>query len=169
MAENKKAIEKKFKLSQDNATLAFDKIVEIFGFTIDTETKQKIITMDINNVKMQMTQDLVEAKALILNIMLGKIELDEEKEEIVYILKRPIKTGEGGQIVTKEFRFGQFTRSRQIATKVALNEINFATLPDDKQTKILMAMTGVSDESVFGELKITEFNDLRAIGAYFFN
>ncbi|MCK5600643.1 hypothetical protein KAR91_02170 [Candidatus Pacearchaeota archaeon] len=169
MAENKKTVLKKFKLSKENATLLFNTICDTFGFNISTEAKEQIITMNVNNVEMKLSQDLVDADAFIMRIMEGKIEFDEENEEIVYKLKKPIKTGEGGQVHTSEFRFGQFTRGKQLQTGVPLNKMSFSTMPDEDQTKVLQAMTGVSDDSIFMEVTTLQFNDMRMIAGYFFS
>lgn len=160
---------KKYKLTKENATAEFNRIVEAFGFNISTETKERLITMDVNNLKMQMTQELVEADSFISKIMEGKIEFENEKLEIIYKLKTPVKTGENGAVIVSEFRFGKFTRAKQIQSKIPLNKCNFALLEDEDQLKLLQAMTGESNTEAFNALSIPEFNDLRMIGGYFFN
>lgn len=161
--------EKKFKLAKEAATAEFDRIVEAFNFNISTEAKERVMTMNINNIDMTTSSELVEADSFIQKIMMGRIKFDEENCEIVYVLPEPMKTGENGAVVTREFRFGKFTRAKQKASKVKLNECNFATLDDEKQDALLMAMTGISDSSILGELDIPEFNDLRMVANYFFN
>lgn len=160
---------KNWKLSKENATQEFNKIVEMFNFNISTEVKERIVKMNLNGIEMQTTAgaEMVQADSFIQKIMQGNIKLDEEKKQIVYVLRSPIQSGESEPI--KEFRFGKFTRKMQLASKVKLNECNFAILDDEKQTDLLMAMTSVSDAKIFGELEIPEFNDLRMIAGYFFN
>lgn len=161
--------EKKFKLAKDAATSEFNNIVEAFNFNISTEAKERIVKMKINSIDMETSSELVEADSFIQKIMTGKIKFDEERTEIVYTPKNPIITGENDEIITPEFRFGKFTRAKQIASKVPLNKCNFATLEDDKQNSLLMALTGISDDGILNSLEIQDFNDLRMIGGYFFN
>lgn len=161
--------DKKNKMAKEAATAEFNRIVEHFNFNISTEAKERIITMKVNSIDMQTSQELVEADSFIQKIMAGRIKFDEEKKEIVYVLKDSIKTGEDGQVVTSEFRFGKFTRARQKSSGVPLNECNFATLADEKQDSLLMALTSVSDPSILNALDMPEYNDLRMIGGYFFN
>lgn len=160
---------KKFKLSRENATAEFNRIVEAFNFNISSDLKENIVTMNLNGIEMQSKQsaEYIGADSFIQKIMQGKITFDEEKKQIVYHQGNIIKLGETDAI--KEFRFGRFTRKMQLASKVPINKCNFQIMSDEEQTALLMAMTGVSDESVFGELDISEFNDLRMIAGYFFN
>lgn len=161
--------DKKFKMARENATAEFEKIVDAFNFSISTETKERIVKMDLNNIPMQFAQDVVEADAFIGKIMTGRIKFDAEKCEIVYELKTPIFTGEENKVRTNEFRYGKFNRAKQMASGVPLNKCNFATLPDKDQNKLLMAMTGISDDKILMALDIPDFSDLRMIGGYFFN
>lgn len=158
--------EKKFKLTKDNATAEFNRIVEAFNFNVSTEIKKRLVTMDINGISMSMNQELVGADSFIQKIMIGRISFDEDAKQIVYTLSDPVRAGE---IVVSEFRFGRFTRAMQKASKVPLNECNFATMKDDAQDSILMAMTGQSDERILNALDISDYNDLRMIAGYFFN
>lgn len=159
--------EKKLKLAKEAATAEFERIVDAFGFNVSMESTKRIVNMDINNIPMSIQQEIVDSAAVVEKIMKGVISFDEEKTEIVYKLKTEIKTGENGAVKTKEFRFGIFTRSRQLSCGVELNKCNFSTLPDQDQTKLLMALTGVSDTQIFGALSIPQYNDLRMIGGYF--
>jgi hypothetical protein len=159
--------EKKFKLSKENATAEFNKIVEEFNFNVSTELKSSIMSMKLNGVEYSAQQEFVTADSFIQKIMQGRIKYDEENRQIVYVLKEPVKGSDAETV--KEFRFGKFTRAIQKSTKVPLNECNFQTMKDDQQDSVIMAMTGVSDEAVFGNLEISEFNDLRMIAGYFFN
>ncbi len=159
--------EKKLKMAKEAATAEFERIVDAFGFNVSMESTKRIVNMDINNIPMSIQQEIVDSAAVVEKIMKGTISFDEEKTEIVYKLKNEIKTGENGAVRTKEFRFGVFTRNRQIACGVELNKCNFSTLPDGDQTKLLMSLTGVSDEGIFGELSVPQFNDLRMLGGYF--
>ena len=160
--------EKKLKMAKEAATAEFEAIVDAFGFNVSMETTKRIVSMDINNIPMSIQQEIVDSAAVVEKIMKGVISFDEEKTEIVYKLKNEIKTGENGAVRTKEFRFGVFTRSSQLSCGVELNKCNFSTLPDQDQTKLLMALTGVSDEGIFGELSIPQYQDLKMVGAYFF-
>jgi len=162
-----KAGEKQFKLSKESATAEFNRIVEEFNFNISTEAKERIVTMKMNGIDMQTSQELIEADSFIQKIMAGRIRFDEENKQIVYTLRDPAKSGEGPAI--SEFRFGKFTRSMQLASKVPLNRCNFTTMTDEEQTNLLRAMTGVSDDGYFASITISEFNALRMIGGYFFN
>jgi len=160
--------ERKFALSKENATKEFDSIVSAFGFNISTDAKERIVKMTINSIDMETSQELSDADAMIQKIMEGRIKFDEEKTEIVYNLKKPVSTGENGEVSTNEIRFGEFTRAKQKGSGVPLNECNFGTLPDEKMEVLLMALTGISDPSLFNKLNVTSFNDLRMIGGYFF-
>lgn len=158
--------EKKFKLTKDNATAEFNRICEEFNFNISTEVKKSIVTMNLNGIDMRSDSEFIQADSFIQKIMQGLIRFDDDKKEIVYTPRNPIKI-ESGNI--SEFRFAKFTRSTQKATKVPLNRCNFATMTDEEQDSVLMAMTGTVDDSVLGKLSIAEFNDLRMIAGYFFN
>lgn len=160
--------EKKLKMAKEAATAEFERIVDAFGFNVSMESTKRIVNMDINNIPMSIQQEVVDSASVVEKIMKGVISFDEEKTEIVYKLKNEIKTGENGAVKTKEFRFGVFTRSRQLNSGVELNKCNFSTLPDKDQTKLLMALTGVSNEAIFGYLSVPEYNDLRMLGGYFF-
>lgn len=165
---------KEFKLSKENAIREFDQIMEAFGFNISTETKERILTMKINSIEMQTSQELNEADSVIMRIMEGIISFDPESTEIIYKLKKPISTGENSEIKTSEIRFGQFTRAKQKSIssgkngeKISLNQINFSTMADEQQDAVLMAMTGISDCAILNGLSITQYNDLRMIAGYF--
>ena len=168
MANMKKDL-KEFKLSKENAAAEFTRICNEFGFNVSTETKERVITVDLNNTKYTMTQETIEADAFIMKIMEGKIEYNAEKGEIVYKLERPIKTGQDGSVETKQFNFGQFTIAKQKGSGVPLNECSFQTLSDEKQKDLLKALTGISDVAIFDHLTVPQFNDLRMVGGYFFN
>lgn len=158
--------EKKFKLTKDNATAEFNRICEEFNFNISTEVKKSIVTMNLNGIDMRSDSEFIQADSFIQKIMQGLIRFDDEAKQIVYTPRNPIKT-EAGNI--SEFRFGKFTRSMQKATKVELNRCNFATMKDAEQDSVIMAMTGLCDDAVLGNLSVAEFNDLRMIAGYFFN
>ncbi len=161
--------EKRFKIAKENALAEFQKMVEYFGFNVSMEATKRVVSMDINNIPMQVQQDVVDTDAMVQKIMQGIISFDEDAGEIVYQLKKEIKTGQNNEFSTKEFRFGQFTRAKQKATKIPLNQCNFSTLKDEDQDTLLMAMTGISDESILGKITTAQFNDLRMIASYFFN
>lgn len=162
--------EKEYKLSKENALLEFQKMIDCFGFDVSPESTKRVVsmTMEINNLPMSIQQEVADSDAMLQKIMAGAIFFDSENEQIVYTLKRPIKTGQNGEFSTSEFRFGQFTRAKQKATQVPLNQCNFATLDDMKQDALLMAMTGVSDEEILNSLTTGQYNDLRMIAKYFF-
>lgn len=168
----------KKKLAKEAATAEFNRIVEHFGFTISTEVKDRVVTMNINNVDMVTRQEMADADAFISRIMDGKIRFDEERKQIVYKLPDPITTGEGGSIKTEEFRFGKFTRAMQKSIRytdengkekpVQLREINFGTMDDAMADAVIMGMAGISDPSIINKLDIPEYNDIRMLCGYFF-
>jgi len=158
--------EKKFKLTKENATLEFNRIVEAFNFNISTEAKKRLVTMDINGISMSTNQELIEADSFIQKIMTGRIKFDDDNTEIVYTPAAPIKTE--AETIT-EIRFGKFTRGKQKACKVPLNRCNFTTMTDEEQDSVIMAMTGISDAAILNALEIPEYNDLRMIAGNFFN
>lgn len=162
--------EKKYKMSKENALAEFQEMIDCFGFDVSPESTKRVVnmTMEINNLPMSIQQEVADSDAMVQRIMSGAVSFDAENEEIVYKLKKPIKTGSDDATITNEFRFGQFTRAKQKATKVPLNQCNFATLDDDKQDDLLMAMTGVSEQAIFNSLTTAQFNDLRMIAKYFF-
>ena len=159
--------EKKFKMAKEAATAEFEQIVECFGFNISIESTNRVVSMNINNIPMQIEQEIIDADAVVTKIMKGIISFDSGTEEIVYHLRKPITTVEGGT-VTNEFRFGQFTRAKQMSSGVPLTKCNFGTLPDEDQNKLLMALTGISDEEILNKLSTSQFSDLRMVGSYFF-
>lgn len=159
---------KKFKMAKEAATAEFENIIECFGFNVSMESTKRVVSMDINNIPMQIEQEVIDADAFVTKIMKGIISFDEEKEEIVYHLRKPITTTEGGAI-TNEFRFGQFTRAKQMASGVPLVKCNFGTLPDKDQNKLIMAMTGISDKEILNKLSTSQFSDLRMLGGYYFS
>ena len=161
--------EKKLKMAKEAATAEFERMVDTFGFNVSMESTKRIVNMDVNNVPMSIEQEIVDADSFVQKIMKGIITFDEENEIITYHLKKEIKTGDGGAVVTKKFEFGQFTRAMQLASKVPLTKCNFSTLPDEDQTNLLQAMTGVSDAAIFSALSIPQVNDLRMVGGYFLN
>ena len=158
--------EKRFKLTKQNATAEFDAICEEFNFNISTEVKKSIVTMNLNGIDMRSDSEFIQADSFIQKIMQGLISFDENAKQIVYTLREPIKTESGN---FTQFRFGKFTRSTQKATKVQLNRCNFATMSDDEQDSVIMAMTGICDAAILNSLSVAEFNDLRMIAGYFFN
>lgn len=160
--------EKKMKMAKEAATAEFEKIIDTFGFNVSMESTKRVVSMDINNIPMQIQQEVVEADSFVQKIMKGIISFDEEKEQIVYKLKKPVETA-AGQNITTELRFGQFTRAKQITSGVALVKCNFGTLPDEDQNKLLMAMTGISDAEILNKISTAQFNDLRMVGGYFFS
>lgn len=170
--------EKKFKLSRENAVNEFNRIVEEFNFSISTDTKERIVTMKINNIDMETTQEMAEADYFILKIMAGKIKYDEDRKKIVVSLSSPVEIGDESPVIT-EMAFGKFTRATQKAIRVEnnkgkrvpvqLNEINFGTMEDKKADAVLMAMTGTSDIRVLNGLEIQDYNDLKMVGGYFFS
>lgn len=161
--------EKKQKMTKVAATEEFKRIVDCFGFNVSEESTKRIVKMDLNNIPMEIQQEVVDSASIVEKIMKGIISFDEDNEVIVYKLNKEISTGENGAIKTAEFKFGQFTRSSQKACGIPLNQCNFSTLEDTKQDVLLCALTGVSDVEIFGKLTTSQFNDLRMIGAYFFN
>lgn len=161
--------DKKTKLAKEAATTEFGKIVDCFGFNVSNEAKTQTVKMEVNNLPMEIQQEITDSKAFIDKIMSGRISFDEEKEEIVYHLRKSIRTGEDKSVITEEFRFSHFTRAKQKASKIPLTKCNFSTLGDDEQDTLIQAMTGVSDDAILSELETTQFSDLRMIGAYFFN
>ena len=163
------AKDKKFKMAKENALAEFEKIIDAFGFNVSMESTNRIVSMDINNIPMQIQQEIVDSDAFVQKIMKGVIEFDAENTEIVYKLKNVISTGDAGVNKTSEFRFGMFTRAKQLGAGVPLNKCNFSTLDDADQTKLLMALTSVSDEEIFNSLSIPQYNDLRMVAGYFFN
>ena len=153
-------------LTKENAAKVFEKIVDAFNFNVSTEVKEKIFRANVANVDMQFVNEVNEADAFVSKIMSGKIEFDDEKNQIAYILNRAIKTDDG--IVHSDIRFGRFTRAMQKNCKVTLEKCNFATMKDDERDSVLCAMTGNTVE-LLNELDITEFSDLCMIGGYFFS
>lgn len=170
--------DKKFKLSRENAVNEFNRIVEEFNFSISTDTKERIVTMKINNIDMETTQEMAEADYFISKIMAGKIKFDEDRKKIIVSLSSPVEIGDESPVVT-ELAFGKFTRATQKAIRVEnekgkrvpvqLNEINFGTMEDKKADAVLMAMTGTSDIRVLNGLEIQDYNDLKMVGGYFFS
>jgi hypothetical protein len=160
--------EKKFKMAKEAATAEFESIVDCFGFNVSMESTKRVVNMDMNNIPMQIEQEIYDADAFVTKIMKGIISFDEESEEIIYHLRKPITTVEGGTTTT-EFRFGQFTRAKQMSSGVPLTKCNFGTLPDKDQNKLIMALTGVSDNEILNKLSTAQFNDLRMIGNYYFS
>lgn len=153
-------------LSKENATNEFKDIVEMFNFTISEEEKKQLITTTVNDqdITISSGKTQTEAEYYIGKIMDGLIKLDREKEEIVYVLKKPVKVGD---VVTKEIRFGELTRGMQLQMKIPLSEMNLMAMSDEKINTALMGMTSVSDEAVLVALPLSVFNDLRVIGQYF--
>ena len=160
--------DKKVKLQKENAVAEFQQIVDAFGFNVSMESTKRIVNMDLNGVAASIEQEIVDSASFVEKIMKGLISFDEAKTEIVYKLKKDIKTAEG-QVITKEFRFREFTRTKQIDSGIKLNKCNFSVLEDEDQTKLLMSLTEISDDDIFGQLTSTQFNDLRMIGSLFFN
>jgi len=54
--------EKKFKLSKENATAEFNKIVEEFNFNVSTELKSSIMSMKLNGVEYSAQQEFVTGR-----------------------------------------------------------------------------------------------------------
>ena len=162
--------EKKQKMAKEAALAEFERMVDAFGFNVSMESTKRIVDMKVTqDLVMSIQQEIVDSAAMVEKIMKGIICFDDGKTEIVYKLKKEIKTGENGAIVTKELRFGEFTRFKQIQSGIELNRCNFSMLPDKEQTKLLMSMTEISDEAIFGKLSTPQFQDLKGIAALFFN
>ncbi len=159
--------EKRFKLAKESAVAEFEKIVDTFGFNVSMESTKRLVSMDVGDLSMQFEQEVIDADAFVTKMMKGVISFDEEKEEIVYKLRKEIVTSDGGQKTT-EFRFGQFTRAKQQVSGVPLIRCNFGTMPDADQNKLIMAMTSVSNEEILNKLTTSQFNDLRMVAGYFF-
>jgi hypothetical protein len=165
------------KLSKKSAIAEFETMREEFNFNISTETKDKVIKMRVNNIDMSTSQESAEADTFISKIMEGKIKYDGDSKKIIYVLNDPIITGNDGETITTDFRFGKFTRATQMGIKVKeqgkevrvnLNEINFRTMSDPKCNAVLKAMTGVSDDSILNGIEVQDFNNLAMIAGYFF-
>lgn len=167
------------KLSKENAFKEFNKIVEKFNFSISTEVKEKIISMNVNNIDMTTTQEGAEADYFIQKIMSGKIYLDEESGKIAINLNDPITVGEGeNATAVKTMFFGKITMAtikmikyteKGKQKRVNLKDINFPLMDDNKAIAVLKGMTGISDDRVFNELQPQDYNDLRMVGGYFFS
>lgn len=169
----------KNQLSRESAFNEFNNIVEHFNFTISTEVKEKIVSMNINNIDMTTTQEGAEADYFIQKIMSGKIKFDEDSKKIVVNLNDPIKTGNAGEEeVTSSVSFGKITMAtiRMISyeekgkkKRVNLKDINFALMDDVKSVAVLKGMTGISQDAVFMNMQPQDFNDLKMVGGYFFS
>ena len=172
-------LEKKNKLAKEAATAEFNRIVECFNFSISTEAKEKLITMKVNNIDMQTSQELNDADFFIQKIMSGRIKFDEDNKKIIYVLSDPIVTGNNNETLTNELKFGKFTRVIQKSIRIEnekgkrvpinLNEINFGTMNDSKCDAVLMAMTGISEIEIFNNMDVQAISDLKMIGGYFFS
>lgn len=156
----------KTKITKENAKVEFGKIVECFGFYVPEEARTQTIKTETGGMTLSLQQDIDQAAVIIQKIQEGKIEFDEDNEQIIYNFRKPISVNEEN---ISEIRFGHFTMNSLKQTKIDIRECNVGNMTTEQREKVLMAMTGHSDNKIFGELSPTVFQDLWTVAGYFFS
>ncbi|MHA1379310.1 MAG: hypothetical protein ACTSRG_13080 [Candidatus Helarchaeota archaeon] len=154
------------KITKENATIEFNKIVEHFGFYVPEEAKTQKIETVSGGMTLSLQQDIDQAAVMIQKIREGKIEFDEKDEKIIYNFRKPIMVNEEN---ISSLRFGEFTMGQLEQAKIDIRECNVGNMTTTQRETVLMSMTGQSDEKIFKKLSPTIFNDLWTIAGYFFS
>ena len=156
----------KTKLTKENATEEFSKIVECFGFYVPEEARTQKIETTTGGMTLSLQQDIDQAAVIIQKIREGKIEFNEEEEKIIYNLRKPIMVNEENISCLK---FGEFTMGQLKQSEIDIRECNVGNMTTEQRIKILMSMTGQSDGKIFNMLNPSVFGDLWTIAGYFFS
>lgn len=158
------------KLSKENATLEFKKIVECFSFYVPEEAKTQNLETEIGGMTVRLQQEVEMAASFIQKIQEGKIEFSEKEEKIIYNFKKPIDLGEGGKVT--QLKFGELTIGQlsSVGEKgICVRECNVASMTTEQRISVLKAMTGTSEDKLFNKLSFPVFGDLWMLAGYFFS
>jgi hypothetical protein len=166
-------------LSRESAIAELNRITKYFGFNISMEVVEQKMTVEMNNMPVHIQQERVDADVFISKIMSGKISFNDDTNKIVLKLNEPVMTGGDQAIVTEEISFGKvtmatvksikWTNDKNKTQSVQLKEINFGTMDDIKAERVIMAMSGISNDEIFSNLEVGDMQDLKFIAGYFFN